>query len=205
MAEVADTYKTIEEPSEGIYKEKGSKFIAKAYPVRTEEEVKAILTKLREEYYDARHHCYAYILGAKKESWRANDDGEPSGTAGKPIHGQLLSFDVTNVLVVVIRYFGGTKLGVSGLINAYKTATQDALSNAKIITKTVDTIYKLTFGYVTMNDVMKLIKELNLEFIDQHFDNTCFIRLRVRKSLESEFTSRCSKIDGLVADFEYDD
>ena len=126
MVEVADTYKTIDSPAEGIYKEKGSKFLAKAYPVRTEEQVKAIVEQLKEEYYDARHHCYAYILGPKGDKWRANDDGEPSGTAGKPIHGQLLSFNLTNVLVVVIRYFGGTKLGESGLINAYKTATHDA-------------------------------------------------------------------------------
>ena len=130
-----DTYRTIEGTSTGIYREKGSKFIAIARPVCTEDEIKSIVEDLRKEYYDARHHCYAYILGAKGEKWRVNDDGEPSGTAGKPIHGQLLSFNVTNVLVVVVRYFGGTKLGVSGLINAYKSATQDALQNATVITK----------------------------------------------------------------------
>lgn len=205
MTEGQDTYKTIESPSEGIYKEKGSKFIAKAYPVKTEEQVKSIIEQLREEYYDARHHCYAYILGAKGEKWRANDDGEPSGTAGKPIHGQLLSFNLTNVLVVVIRYFGGTKLGVSGLINAYKTAAHDALSNAKIITRTVDVIYKVTFGYATMNEVMRLVKDLNLYLIDQHFDNTCFIKVRIRRSLENEFLSKCSKIESVTTDFEYED
>jgi len=205
MVEVADTYKTIESPAEGIYKEKGSKFIAKAYPVRTEEQVKAIVEQLKEEYYDARHHCYAYILGPKGDKWRANDDGEPSGTAGKPIHGQLLSFNLTNVLVVVIRYFGGTKLGVSGLINAYKTATHDALNNAKIITRTVDAIYSVTFGYTMMNEVMRLAKDLNLQLLEQQFDNTCIIRVRIRRSLEGEFLSRCSKIEGLIADFEFED
>jgi uncharacterized YigZ family protein len=205
MVEVFDTYKTIESPAEGIYKEKGSKFIAKAFPVRTEGQVKAIVDQLKEEFYDARHHCYAYILGTKGDKWRANDDGEPSGTAGKPIHGQLLSFNLTNVLVVVIRYFGGTKLGVSGLINAYKTATHDALANAKIITRTVDAIYRITFGYATMNEVMRLAKDLNLQLIDQHFDNTCFIKVRIRRSMENEFLSRCSKIEGLIADFEFED
>lgn len=205
MVEVTDTYKTIEAPSEGIYKEKGSKFLAKAYPVRTEEQVKAIVEQLKEEFYDARHHCYAYILGPKGEKWRANDDGEPSGTAGKPIHGQLLSFNLTNVLVVVIRYFGGTKLGVSGLINAYKTATYDALTNAKIITRTVDAIYRVTFGYTMMNEMMRLVKDLNLQIVEQHFDNTCFIKVRIRRSLESEFLSKCSKIEGLIADFEFED
>lgn len=205
MAEVADTYKTIDSPAEGIYKEKGSKFLAKAYPVRTEVQVKAIVEQLKEEYYDARHHCYAYILGPKGDKWRANDDGEPSGTAGKPIHGQLLSFNLTNVLVVVIRYFGGTKLGVSGLINAYKTATHDALTNAEIITRTVDAIYSVTFGYTMMNDVMRLAKDLNLQLLEQQFDNTCIIRVRIRRSLEGEFLSRCSKIEGLIADFEFED
>jgi len=205
MVEVIDTYKTIEAPAEGIYKEKGSKFIAKAFPVRTEEQVKTIIDEIKEEFYDARHHCYAYILGPKGDKWRANDDGEPSGTAGKPIHGQLLSFNLTNVLVVVIRYFGGTKLGVSGLINAYKTAAHDALTNAKIITRTVDAIYRITFGYATMNEVMRLAKDLNLQLIEQHFDNTCFIKVRIRRSMENEFLSRCSKIEGLIADFEYED
>ncbi|MBC7125190.1 MAG: YigZ family protein, partial [Bacteroidales bacterium] len=137
--------------------------------------------------------------------WRANDDGEPSGTACKPIHGQLLSFNLTNVLVVVIRYFGGTKLGVSGLINAYKTATHDALTNAEIITRTVDAIYSVTFGYTMMNDVMRLAKDLNLQLLEQQFDNTCIIRVRIRRSLEGEFLSRCSKIEGLIADFEFED
>ncbi len=205
MVEVIDTYQTIEAPAEGMYKEKGSKFIAKAYPVKSDEQVKEILEQIKDDFHDARHHCYAYILGPTGNRWRANDDGEPSGTAGKPIHGQLLSFNLTNTLIVVIRYFGGTKLGVSGLINAYKTATHDALSNARIITRTVDAIYKVTFGYAMMNEAMRLVKELNLQIVEQHFDNTCTIKLRVRRSLESEFLSRCSKIEGLLADFEYED
>ena len=205
MVEVIDTYQTIEAPAEGMYKEKGSKFIAKAYPVKSDEQVKEILEQVKDDFHDARHHCYAYILGPTGNRWRANDDGEPSGTAGKPIHGQLLSFNLTNTLIVVIRYFGGTKLGVSGLINAYKTATHDALSNARIITRTVDAIYTVTFGYAMMNEAMRLVKELNLQIVEQHFDNTCTIKLRVRRSLESEFLSRCSKIEGLLADFEYED
>jgi len=205
MVEVIDTYQTIEAPAEGMYKEKGSKFIAKAYPVKSDEQVKEILEQIKDDFHDARHHCYAYILGPTGNRWRANDDGEPSGTAGKPIHGQLLSFNLTNILVVVIRYFGGTKLGVSGLINAYKTATHDALSNARIITRTVDAIYTVTFGYAMMNEAMRLVKELNLQIVEQHFDNTCTVKLRVRRSLESEFLSRCSKIEGLLADFEYED
>jgi len=205
MVEVIDTYQTIEAPAEGMYKEKGSKFIAKAYPVKSDEQVKEILEQIKDDFHDARHHCYAYILGPTGNRWRANDDGEPSGTAGKPIHGQLLSFNLTNTLVVVIRYFGGTRLGVSGLINAYKTATHDALSNARIITRTVDAIYTVTFGYAMMNEAMRLVKELNLQIVEQHFDNTCTVKLRVRRSLESEFLSRCSKIEGLLADFEYED
>ena len=205
MVEVIDTYQTIEAPAEGMYKEKGSKFIAKAYPVKSDEQVKEILEQIKDDFHDARHHCYAYILGPTGNRWRANDDGEPSGTAGKPIHGQLLSFNLTNTLVVVIRYFGGTRLGVSGLINAYKTATHDALSNARIITRTVDAIYTVTFGYAMMNEAMRLVKELNLQIVEQHFDNTCTVKLRVRRSLESEFLSRCSKIEGLLANFEYED
>lgn len=190
-----DTYNTIETTSSGLYKEKGSKFIALAFPVYTEESVKDILDGLRKEYHDARHHCYAYSIGPKGEKWRLNDDGEPSGTAGKPIHGQILSFNVTNILIVVIRYFGGTKLGVSGLINAYKIAAQDALQNAKIITKTVNDLYSITFGYLVMNDIMRIIKELNLDIHGQQFDNSCIIQLSVRKSLVDEFISRVEKVE----------
>lgn len=177
-----DTYKTITQPSSGLYKEKGSKFIALAYPVTGEDGVKKILEDLRKEYYDARHHCFAYILGPDRAAWRMNDDGEPSGTGGKPIHGQILSFDLTNILIVVIRYFGGTKLGVSGLINAYKSAAKDALSQAEIVEKTVNEIYKLEFPYELMNDVMRIIKEEDLQMIDNQFNNSCTITYSIRKN-----------------------
>jgi uncharacterized YigZ family protein len=176
-----DEYKTIEKRSEGLFKDKGSKFIAHAIPCSTEEEVKTQLELLRKEYYDARHHCYAYILGFDKSAFRMNDDGEPSGTAGKPIHGQLLSHDLTNILVVVIRYFGGTKLGVRGLINAYKFATLDAIQNNEIITKIINEEYKLTFDYVDMNDVMRIMKEENLDQVGQDFQMTCTLNFTVRK------------------------
>jgi len=176
-----DEYLTIEKKSEGLFKDKGSKFIAHAIPCSTEAEVKAELDKLRKEYYDARHHCYAYILGFDKSAFRMNDDGEPSGTAGKPIHGQLLSHDLTNILVVVIRYFGGTKLGVRGLINAYKFATIDALENNDIITKIIKEEYQLTFDYVDMNAVMRIMKEENLEQVGQDFQMTCTLNFVVRK------------------------
>ena len=196
-----DTYRTIDGTSTGIYREKGSKFIAIARPVYTEDEIKVIVEDLRKEYYDARHHCYAYILGAKGEKWRVNDDGEPSGTAGKPIHGQLLSFNITNVLVVVVRYFGGTKLGVSGLINAYKSAAQDALQNAKIITKTVDDIFNINFSYLAMNDIMRIIKDLNIDINEQQFDNSCRIKVTIRKSLSDEFISRVEKIESVNVEY----
>jgi uncharacterized YigZ family protein len=176
-----DTYKTLEERCTGLFKEKGSKFIAWAVPVKTEEEVKLVLEELRKEYYDARHHCYAYILGPDKSAWRANDDGEPSGTAGKPIHGQLLSFDLTNVLIVVIRYFGGTKLGVSGLINAYKTAAREAIISGKIIELTVNEVYKIEFPYESMNEIMRIIKEESAQIIDNQFINNCIITYTIRK------------------------
>lgn len=177
-----DTYKSIETASTGLYKEKGSKFLAFAYPVKNETEVKEIIEQLRHEYYDARHHCYAYILGFDKSAYRVNDDGEPSGTAGKPIYGQLLSFDLTNTLVVVIRYFGGIKLGVSGLINAYKTATRDALQNANILEKTINEVYKLEFPYEMMNDAMKIVKDYGLQIIETKFDTESVIKFKIRRN-----------------------
>jgi len=199
MAE--DLYKTIENASTGIYKEKGSKFLAFSYPVTTESDIKEILDGLKKEYYDARHHCYAYMLGVDKTKYRANDDGEPSSTAGKPILGQILSNNLTNVFIVVVRYFGGTKLGVSGLIKAYRSAASDALANAKIIEKTVDDYYKVEFHYIAMNDVMKLIKEENLAIVEQNYDNVCEIVLRIRQGEVQKIKSRIEKIDGI--NFEY--
>lgn len=176
-----DTYRTITKTSEGLFKDRGSKFIAKAFPVKTEDDVKECLANLRKEYYDARHHCYAYQLGFDKSAFRINDDGEPSGTAGRPIFGQLQSFDLTNTLVVVIRYFGGTKLGVSGLINAYKTAAKEALETTNIITKTVNEMYEVHFQYPDMNDVMKILKDHSLTPFDQKFEMECKLKFLIRK------------------------
>ena len=178
-----DTYRTLAAPAEGLYKEKGSKFLAFAYPVRTTDEVKARLEELCKQYFDARHHCYAYILGPNKDAYRANDDGEPSGTGGRPIHGQLLSADLTDTLIVVVRYFGGILLGASGLANAYKTAARDAIDHAKIIEKTIDVRYRLHFEYALMNDVMRIIKDFDLKPENQHFDLDCSLELSVRQSL----------------------
>lgn len=201
MSIQVDTYQTIAANSEGIYKEKGSKFIALSFPVVNEEEVKDLLVKLRKDYHDARHHCYSYIIGFKGDQWRANDDGEPSGTAGRPIHGQIVSRNLTNTLVVVIRYFGGTKLGVSGLINAYKTAAADSLDHSQIITRTIDDVYNVTFGYLAMNDIMKLVKDENLELMEQNFDTSCSISFGVRQSRTSIVLGRIEKIDSAIATF----
>ena len=195
-----DSYKTIKNISEGIYKEKGSKFITYAFPVTCEEDIKIEIDKLKKEYYDARHHCYAYMLGADKKNFRANDDGEPSSTAGKPILGQILSTELTNILIVVIRYFGGTKLGVSGLIRAYKTAALDAISNAEIIEKTVNDIYDIHFDYLVMNDVMRIIKEEEPLQIDQDFNLTCRITLSIRQNEVEKIIERFAKIDSVKSE-----
>ena len=178
-----DTYRTLAAPAEGLYKEKGSKFLAFAYPVRTTDDVKTHLDELRKQYFDARHHCYAYILGPNKDAYRANDDGEPSGTGGRPIHGQLLSADLTDTLIVVVRYFGGILLGASGLANAYKTAARDAIDHAQIVERTIDVRYRLHFEYALMNDVMRIIKDFDLKPENQHFDLDCTLELSVRQSL----------------------
>ena len=177
-----DTYRTLAAPSEGFYKEKGSKFLAFAFPVVSLDEVKAHLERLRKDYFDARHHCYAYILGADKAAWRANDDGEPSGTGGRPIYGQLLSADLTDTLIVVVRYFGGVLLGASGLANAYKTAARDAIANATVVEKTIDVVYRLHFEYALMNDVMRIIKEFGLTPRNQDFGLDCKLQVNVRRS-----------------------
>ena len=177
-----DTYKTIKSRSQATFRDRASKFIAIAAPVSTEDEVKEFLTSIKKEYFDATHHCYAYQLGFDKSAYRINDDGEPSGTAGRPIFGQIQSKDLTNVIVVVIRYYGGTKLGVSGLINAYKTATKEALDTAEIIEKTVKDVYELCFIYDRMNDVMKVLKDENADQQYHHFELDCKIVFSVRKS-----------------------
>jgi uncharacterized YigZ family protein len=198
-----DTYRTITSNYEGSYKEKGSKFIAFAMPSENEAEVKQHLEELRKKYYDARHHCYAYRLGADKSATRMNDDGEPSGTAGRPIFGQILSNDLTNILIVVIRYFGGTKLGVSGLINAYKTATKEALKNAKITTRTINDIYEVEFKYERMNNVMKIIKDENLSMLDSRFEMDCSIKFAVRKKFSQTIYDRFIKINNLKIKYLY--
>lgn len=192
-----DTYKTINEISEGLFKDRGSKFIAFAFPINNEEDVKERLAELRKKYHDARHHCYAYVLGQDKSAYRINDDGEPSGTAGRPIHGQILSHDLTNILIVVIRYFGGTKLGVSGLINAYRTAGREAIESNIIVTKTIHEVYNVYFQYERMNDVMKIIKEEGLKVISQQFELECSLSFSVRKKSANYIYERFSKIKDL--------
>jgi uncharacterized YigZ family protein len=193
-----DKYLTINAPSEGLYKEKGSKFIAFAVPVSNVEQIKTILEEKRKEHHDARHVCYAYILGVDKADYRSNDDGEPSGTAGRPILGSLLSAGVTNVLIAVVRYFGGTKLGTSGLINAYKVASADALENAEIIEKTVDEEIHISFDYLVMNDVMKIIKDVAPQVMSQQFDNNCNMVLSIRKGDAPNLIERLKKVESLI-------
>ena len=192
-----DTYLTIKEPSEGLFKDRGSKFSGFAYPVYSEEDVKKYLAELKKLHPSANHHCYAFRLGADKQAYRANDDGEPSNTAGKPILGQIQSKDLTNILIVVVRYFGGTLLGVSGLINAYKLAALDAIQNATIIEKTVDDIYEIRFDYLQMNDVMKIIKDEELKMLSQNFELSCELSFSVRKSNSTSVYDRMSKVEGL--------
>jgi len=190
---IPDTYLTIESKGEGLYKEKGSKFIALAYPVASKDEIKVILADLRKEYHDARHYCWAYQLGADRKEFRANDDGEPANSAGQPILGQIKSNNLTNVVVIVIRYFGGKLLGVGGLINAYRTAASDALSHTKIINKTVYDLYELTFAYTIINDVMRLIEEEKLTIVKQTFKADCNIRIGVRLSKSEVIKKRIDK------------
>lgn len=193
-----DLYKTVEQVAEGIYKEKGSKFIAFVYPVSTEEQIREIIESMKIKYYDARHHCYAWVLGADKSRFRANDDGEPSSTAGKPILGQILSNDLTNVLVVVIRYFGGIKLGVSGLIAAYREAAADAIRNALIVEKTVDQTFRIRFSYLVLNDVMKIIKEETPDILERHFELECEMRLSIRQKDVAALIARLKQVESLV-------
>jgi uncharacterized YigZ family protein len=190
-----DTYRTISGSSQGIYKEKGSKFISIAYPVHLEEEVKEILRALRKEYHDARHHCFAYCFGPDRSVYRVNDDGEPSGTAGKPIFGQIQSKDLTNVLIVVVRYFGGIKLGIPGLINAYRSAAKDALENTTILTKTINEEYLVSFEYPVINDIMKILKEDSATIIHQDFtETTCTIRFHIRRSFGLSLQEKFGKL-----------
>jgi uncharacterized YigZ family protein len=196
-----DRYKTIEGPSEGLYREKGSRFLSFSFPVSGVEDIKPILDTLRKQYHDARHHCYAYMLGQERLTWRVNDDGEPSGTGGKPILGQINSYGLTNILIVVVRYFGGTLLGVSGLINAYRSAAASALENARITERMLQEHYFLTFPYIAMNDVMKVLKEENIAQYDQVFDTECRLNISFRASAREKVIARLSRIDGLTYDY----
>jgi len=199
MSEItsSDTYKSISKPSTGIYKELGSKFLSFAFPVSSEEEIKDILTEIRKSHFDARHHCYAYRLGVSGELWRANDDGEPSSSAGKPIHRQLLSYGLSDVLIVVVRYFGGTKLGVPGLIRAYRNAASDSIENGEIIEKIAGEDVTFTFGYLQMNDVMKLIREFAPEVKEQNFDNLCRMTVNVRLRDKHRFLEALCSAEGV--------
>lgn len=193
-----DTYLTINAPSEAVFTEKRSKFLAFAYPVTTVEEVKAHVEALAKKYYDARHVCYAYMLGAERKDFRANDNGEPSGTAGKPILGQINSLGLTDVLVGVVRYFGGIKLGTSGLIVAYRQAARDALDAATIVERHVTRVIEFSYPYVAMNDVMKLVRGDGIRMLASEYDNTCSMTLEVRLSLADALLARLADTDGVT-------
>ena len=200
MEQIKDSYLTIEGNAEAIFKEKSSKFLCYAYHVECEEEIAAHLEVLHKRYYDATHHCYAWRLGPFGERFRANDDGEPSSTAGKPILGQLLSREITNCLIVVVRYFGGTKLGVPGLIAAYKESAAAVLDEAIVVERTVDTRAKIDFSYMAMNEVMRIIKEEQPKIEEQIFDNLCSMTISVRNSRADVVLGRLRKVEGATID-----
>ena len=189
-----DTYKTIAKSAEGSYSEKRSKFLAYAFPVENEQEVKQKLAEIQKKHWDARHHCYAYILGPHKDAYRLNDNGEPSGTAGRPIYGQLLSKDVTNTLVIVVRYFGGIKLGVSGLQNAYKVAAREALDAAVIEERTIQETYRVTFEYTKMNDIMQILKNPEVQVLDRQSYMQCIYTISVRQRDADRITEALRKV-----------
>ncbi|GGG90982.1 hypothetical protein GCM10007415_26970 [Parapedobacter pyrenivorans] len=201
MSLFEDTYRTIAAPAEGLFKDKGSKFIAYAYPLTDEKAVKEKVAVLKSMHPKARHHCWAYRLTPDRTIFRINDDGEPSGTAGRPILNTLLSYDVTNVLVVVVRYFGGTLLGVPGLIHAYKTATQEALAVADIVELTVNDVYRIAFGYEHLNAIMRIVKEENLTVLKQDFDNHCTMDVEIRQLQVARTLGRLEKVEGITIAF----
>ena len=198
-----DTYLTIEKPCDGIFRDRGSKFLAYAYPVKSEHDIKEIIANLKKEHPKANHHCWAMRWGTDRSVFRLNDDGEPSGTAGRPILNTLLSRNLTNTAVVVVRYFGGTLLGVPGLINAYKSTTELALNNAAIIEKTVNDVYTLAFDYLQMNEVMKIIKDDSLEILQQQFDNDCTIQLSIRKMQVNQSVAKLQKLSSVKVKYDY--
>lgn len=191
---MTDEFKTISATSEGYYTEKRSKFLAFAHHVENHDEIKLILAGYRKKYYDAHHVCYAYMLGAERTDFRANDDGEPSSTAGKPILGQINSNELTDILIVVVRYYGGVNLGTSGLIVAYREAAADALAHAKMELRQVEEEVSYTFTYPQMNDVMRIVKDMNPRIISQTYDNTCVIRMAIRKSEAQQLRDRLAKL-----------
>lgn len=194
---MSDFFKTISEPSKGIYKEKMSKFLSFAHPVNTADEAKEIIKQYQKEYFDARHVCWAYMIGTARNEFLSNDNGEPSGTAGKPILGQINSFELTNVVIVVVRYFGGIKLGTSGLIVAYREAAAEAIRNGEIIECHEQAFVEFNFPYLAMNVVMKLIKNENVQIMEQIFDNSCFMKLAIRADFAESLKSRLADIDGV--------
>ncbi|MEO7212201.1 YigZ family protein [Mucilaginibacter sp.] len=198
-----DTYKTITQPAEGIFRDRGSKFLGYAYPISSDADIKPIIAKLKAEHPKANHHCWAIRLGIDRSVFRVNDDGEPSGTAGRPILNILLSKNITNVLVVVVRYFGGTLLGVPGLINAYKLTTEAALEQAEVIEKTVNDIYTITFEYPQMNDVMRIIKEEQLQVLEQTSELNCSIRFCIRKTQVEQVMSKLNKVEKAKVVYNY--
>ena len=198
----SDTYKTIEKEAGGLFRDRGSRFIATAIPVSGQEEIKTRLEELKKEYHDARHHCYAWVLTPDRQAWRVNDDGEPSGTAGKPILGQINSRELTNILVVVTRYFGGTLLGVSGLINAYRSAAADALNNAEIVERHLTESWLIRFPYETMNDVMRILKEEGCsQSAHEYTDNMVSVEIAFRAAISEIVTGRLDKIEGLTSEW----
>lgn len=202
LSPLEDTFLTIAAETEGIYKSKGSKFLAFAYPVDSEDEVKEKVNLLRKKYFDARHHCYAFRLGINGKRYRANDDGEPAHSAGKPILGQLLAYDLTNTLVVVVRYFGGVLLGVGGLIQAYKNAAADALSKAEIVPGIETEVYGLSFKYADMTAVFNLLKAMNLDSYDKLFQDDCFMKVKVRKSQVEQFREQFESVGSIQLSVE---
>ncbi len=196
--EKSDLYKTIHNPSEeALFKDRNSKFYGYAYPIKNEDDVKLKLQELKKAHYAARHWCYAYQLGTEKRRYRANDDGEPNNSAGMPIYGQIQSYDLTNILIVVVRYFGGVKLGVGGLINAYRTAASLAIEQSKIIEKTIDVRYEITFGYPSMNTVMRIVKEKQLKIVSQQLRETCMLEISVRKTNAKSIFEIFKQIHGI--------
>lgn len=195
-----DQYRTIKAPAEGLYKEKGSKFLAFAYPVKNEEEIKEIQESLRKVHHGSRHHCYAWKLGMGDDNYRENDDGEPNNSAGKPIMGQIIKYDLTNILIVVVRYFGGTKLGVGGLINAYRTAAEASINNSRIVKRQLHSHYLLSFSYDQMNEVMSMVKEMNLDQYDQDFALDCKLKIAIAMGEREQLEERLSLMEGV--DFE---